>query len=69
MAGNNGGPWGGGGGNRGNGRGGDDRDRDRERGQRRPGEGQQAPDLDDMLRKGQEQLKVLRADQPTLDEH
>lgn len=48
MAGNNGGPWGGGSG----GSGGDD-DRGGGRGGRRPGE------IDDVLRKGQERLKVL----------
>lgn len=58
MAGQSGGPWGGGGGsggggNRGNG--GDDR------GPRRPGEGggQQIPEIDEIVRKGQEQLRVL----------
>ncbi|PWR03505.1 FtsH protease activity modulator HflK [Meridianimarinicoccus roseus] len=59
MAGNNGGPWGGGGGNRptgGNGGGGDNRG-----GGRRPGNGEspQIPEIDDLVRKGQEQLKVL----------
>lgn len=57
MAGQSGGPWGGGGGsggggNRGNG--GDDR------GPRRPGEGGgQIPEIDEIVRKGQEQLRVL----------
>ena len=58
MAGNNGGPWGGGGGNRGGGRGdgGDDRNDDG----RRPGSDQpQIPEIDEIVRKGQEQLKVL----------
>ncbi|GHF61380.1 FtsH protease activity modulator HflK [Seohaeicola zhoushanensis] len=59
MAGNSGGPWGGGGssgggGNRGNG-GGDDRNSG---GGRRP-EGQGIPEIDDLVRKGQEQLRVL----------
>ncbi|MFC4669955.1 FtsH protease activity modulator HflK [Seohaeicola nanhaiensis] len=59
MAGNSGGPWGGGGssgggGNRGNG-GGDDRNNG---GGRRP-EGQGIPEIDDLVRKGQEQLRVL----------
>lgn len=63
MAGNSGGPWGGGnsngggggGGNRGNGSGGNDN------GPRRPGggDGQNIPELDDIMRKGQEQLRVL----------
>jgi membrane protease subunit HflK len=59
MTGNSGGPWGRGGGggdnddrNRPNGNGGDDR-RPRNDGPQMP------PELDDMLRKGQEQLKVL----------
>jgi modulator of FtsH protease HflK len=57
MAGN-GGPWGGGGGNQGD----DDRDnRDdgRKPGPRRPGEGPQIPEIDELMRKGQEQLRVL----------
>jgi membrane protease subunit HflK len=57
MAGS-GGPWGGGGGggdNRGNG--GDDRGRG---GGRRPGnDGPQIPEIDDLVKKGQEQLRVL----------
>lgn len=54
MAGNNGGPWGGGGGNRGNG---DDDDR---RPGRRPGnDGPQIPEIDDLVNKGREQLRVL----------
>ncbi|SEN08209.1 FtsH protease activity modulator HflK [Palleronia pelagia] len=57
MANNNGGPWGGGsggsgGGNRGNGD-------DRRPGNRRPGDGPQVPDIDEIVRKGQQQLKVL----------
>ena len=55
MAGHSGGPWGGGG-NRG---GGDDDDR-RNGGGRRPGEdGPQIPELDELMKKGQEQLRVL----------
>lgn len=59
MAGNSGGPWGGGGnsggGNRGNGNGGDDRG-----GGRRPEDNQpQIPDIDDLMKKGQDQLRVL----------
>jgi membrane protease subunit HflK len=54
MAGNNGGPWGGGG-NRGSGGGNDDRG-----GGRKPGgEGPQIPEIDDLVKKGQEQLRVL----------
>ena len=57
MTGNNGGPWGGGGGGNG--------DKDRgpsNNGSRRPagsGGGQVPPELDDMLKKGREQLQVL----------
>jgi membrane protease subunit HflK len=55
MAGNNGGPWGsgprGGGGNNGGG--------DRGPGNRRPGEGPQIPEIDEIVRKGQERLRVL----------
>ena len=55
MAGNNGGPWGGG--NRGGDGGGD---RGRRPGGQRPGQGgRQGPDLDDLMRKGQDQLRVL----------
>jgi membrane protease subunit HflK len=56
MAGNNGGPWGGGG---------DDRPGDgdnRGNGGRRPpnnGDGPQIPEIDEIMRKGQEQLRVL----------
>jgi len=56
MAGNSGGPWGGGGGSNGGDNRGDD---DRGRGPRRPGEGQQIPEIDEIMRKGQEQLRVL----------
>ena len=53
MAGNNGGPWGGGDGSRGGGKnGGDDRDDER-------GGGQTIPEIDDLVRKGREQLRVL----------
>ena len=53
MAGN-GGPWGGGGGPGGDNRGGDNR------GGRKPGgEGPQIPEIDDIVKKGQEQLRVL----------
>jgi hypothetical protein len=47
MAGNNGGPWGGGGGPGGN------DDDDRGNGGRRPDEGQQIPEIDELIRKGQ----------------
>ena len=51
MAGNNGGPWGGGGGgNRGSGGGNNGRG---------PGDGQNIPEIDEIVRKGQEQLRVL----------
>lgn len=60
MAGNNGGPWGGGG-NRGNG--GDDRGSNNNGGGgggRGPGgEGPQIPEIDELMKKGQEQLRVL----------
>ncbi len=59
MAGNNGGPWGGGG-NSGGGGGGGDRNRPNGGG-RRPGgqDGPQIPEIDDLVKKGQEQLRVL----------
>jgi len=51
MSNNNGGPWGGGGG--------DDDDDDR-RPERRPGQdGPQIPEIDEIMKKGQEQLRVL----------
>jgi len=56
MAGNSGGPWGGGGGSGGGGNRGNDDD---DRGGRRPGEGQQIPEIEEIVRKGQEQLRVL----------
>ena len=58
MAGNNGGPWGGGGGR---GPGGDDDDDRRPVGGRRPGngEGPQIPEIDELMNKGREQLRVL----------
>jgi membrane protease subunit HflK len=55
MAGNNGGPWGGGG-NKGSGGGSDD---DRPRGGRRPGEPPAIPEIDDLVNRGREQLRVL----------
>lgn len=57
MAGN-GGPWGGGGGPDDENRGGKDDDA-RRPGGRRPGEGPQIPEIDELVRKGQEQLRVL----------
>jgi len=59
MAGN-GGPWGGGGGP-GKGPGDDDQDNDARRpnGGRRPGEGQQMPEIEELMKKGQEQLRLL----------
>ena len=58
MAGNSGGPWGGGGGRGDNGSGNDD-DR-RPTGGRRPGgEGPQIPEIDELMNRGREQLRVL----------
>ena len=54
MAGNNGGPWGGGGN-----RGGGDDDGRRPGGRRPGGDGPQIPEIDEIVRKGQEQLRVL----------
>ncbi|ATG47503.1 FtsH protease activity modulator HflK [Celeribacter ethanolicus] len=65
MASNNGGPWGGGGGNRptgpsgGDNRGGDNRGNGRDNNGRRPGDQPQIPEIDEMLNKGNEYLKVL----------
>ncbi len=57
MAGNSGGPWGGGGGSGGGNRG---NNGDGGRGPRRPSGGdQQIPEIDEIVRKGQEQLRVL----------
>ena len=56
MAGNNGGPWGGGG----NSGGGNNDDRNNNGGGgRRPGGEQQIPEIDELVKKGQEQLRVL----------
>ncbi|SLN76062.1 FtsH protease activity modulator HflK [Roseisalinus antarcticus] len=57
MAGNNGGPWGGGGGN--NGSDDDENDDRRPAPGRRPGEGPQIPEIDDLMNRGREQLRVL----------
>lgn len=57
MAGNNGGPWGGGGGNRGDD--GEEEKPKRPAGGRRPGEGPQIPEIDELMSKGREQLRVL----------
>ncbi|MBV7378263.1 FtsH protease activity modulator HflK [Maritimibacter dapengensis] len=62
MASDSGGPWGGGGGNRGGQGGNDDRNNgQRGNGGRRPGQGQGqgVPEIDDLMRRGQEQLRVL----------
>jgi membrane protease subunit HflK len=63
MAGNSGGPWGGGSNNGGSGGGGSrgtGGGNGNNTGPRRPGgEGQNIPELDDIMRKGQEQLRVL----------
>ncbi|MFD2738466.1 FtsH protease activity modulator HflK [Sulfitobacter aestuarii] len=60
MAGNTGGPWGGGG-NKGGGGGRDHGDggRDQGSGGRRPGDKPQIPEIDELMKKGQEQLRVL----------
>ncbi|MEQ9257549.1 MAG: FtsH protease activity modulator HflK [Roseovarius sp.] len=57
MAGHSGGPWGGGGNSGG---GGDDDDRRGNRGGRGPqGAGPQTPEIDDLIRKGQDQLRAI----------
>jgi membrane protease subunit HflK len=59
MAGNNGGPWGGGGNSGGGDNDGDD-DRGNNGGGRKPGsEGPQIPEIEELMKKGQEQLRVL----------
>ena len=62
MAGS-GGPWGGGGGQGGDNRGDDKRGDDKRggdnRGGRRPGDGPQIPEIEEIVKKGQEQLRVL----------
>ncbi len=62
MAGNTGGPWGGGGDSGGgnNGRGNGPRGPGRDNGGRGPGdEGPQIPEIEELVKKGQEQLRVL----------
>ncbi len=60
MASNNGGPWGGGPRGGGSGNGSDGGDDNRGGGGRRPGgDGPQIPEIDEIVRKGQEQLRVL----------
>ncbi|QIE44943.1 FtsH protease activity modulator HflK [Pseudohalocynthiibacter aestuariivivens] len=61
MAGQSGGPWGGGGNSGGgNGSGGDNRGNGGNRGGRRPPEGSsQIPEIDELMKKGQDQLRVL----------
>jgi membrane protease subunit HflK len=59
MAGNSGGPWGGGGGSGGGNRGNNGSGGPRPGGPRRPGGDQQIPEIDEIVRKGQEQLRVL----------
>ena len=64
MAGS-GGPWGGGGGSGGDNRGDDKRGGDNRGGGRRPGgEGPQIPEIDEIVKKGQEQLRVLMGGSP-----
>ncbi|HBH00056.1 MAG TPA: FtsH protease activity modulator HflK [Rhodobacteraceae bacterium] len=58
MSNNSGGPWGGGGNWGGGGRGDDERGDDRRPADRRPGD-PQIPEIDEIVRKGQEQLRVL----------
>jgi modulator of FtsH protease HflK len=58
MAGS-GGPWGGGGGSGGDNRGGDNRGGDNRGGRKPGGEGPQIPEIEDIVKKGQEQLRVL----------
>ena len=65
MAGNSGGPWGGGGGssgggdNRGNNGQGNNGSGNNGGGRRPDGDGQQIPEIDELVKKGQEQLRVL----------
>ena len=60
MAGNSGGPWGGGGSSGGGGDRGDNGSGGRNNGGQRPeGDGPQIPEIDELTKKGQEQLRVL----------
>ncbi|HHS94405.1 MAG TPA: FtsH protease activity modulator HflK [Rhodobacterales bacterium] len=59
MASDNGGPWGGGGNRPGSGGGEDDRGGRRPTGGGNNGDGPQIPEIDELMRKGQEQLRVL----------
>ncbi len=60
MAGNNGGPWGGGGSSGGGGNRGNNGQNGGGGGGRRPeGDGPQIPEIDELMKKGQEQLRVL----------
>lgn len=58
MAGNSGGPWGGGNGS-GNGGGNRGDDEEPRKPERRPGSGPQIPEIDELMNKGREQLRVL----------
>ena len=58
MAGNSGGPWGGGG-NQGGGNRGGNNGSGNNGGGRRPDDNPQIPDIDDLMKKGQDQLRVL----------
>ncbi len=59
MAGNNGGPWGGGGSSGGGGNRGNGDDRNSGGGKRPGGDNPQIPEIDELMKKGQEQLRVL----------
>jgi len=59
-----GGPWGGGGSGSGPGGPGNGGDDDRDRRPRRPGEGAGIPEIDEIVRKGQEQIRVLFGGRP-----
>lgn len=59
MAGNNGGPWGGGGNSGGGDDGGDDNSGNKGGGRKPGSEGPQIPEIEELMKKGQEQLRVL----------